>query len=77
MYPAVYTKDTCEKCGGKLVSRSDDNPESIKTRIKAYYDETTPVIEHYKKMEKIITMDGNMGIEDAEKEIFKIVDQLL
>jgi len=37
VYPAVYNKETCEKCGGKLVARSDDNAESIKTRIKAYF----------------------------------------
>src|SRR5579883_1600694 len=43
VYPASYTKEACEKCGGKLVTRSDDNPESIKTRIKAYHDETMPV----------------------------------
>jgi len=74
VYPSAYTKDTCEKCAGKLVGRTDDNPESIKTRIKAYFDETMPVIEHYKKQNKMLTMDGNMGIEDAGKEIFKILD---
>ncbi len=74
VYPAAYTKEACEKCGGKLVTRSDDNPESIKTRIKAYYDETTPVIEHYKSMGKMLTMNGDLSIEDAEKEIFKLLD---
>jgi len=77
VYPAAYTKATCEKCGGKLVPRSDDNPESIKTRISAYYAETTPVIDHYKKMNKMLTMDGNMSIDDATKEIFKLLDTQL
>lgn len=74
VYPASYTQEKCAKCGGKLVARTDDNPESIKTRIKAYYDETMPVIDHYKKENKMLTMDGNMSIEDAEKEIFKLLD---
>ena len=73
----AYKEVTCEKCGGKLIPRSDDNPESIKTRIKAYYDETTPVIDHYKKMNKMLTMNGNLSIEEATKEIFKLLDQHL
>lgn len=77
VYPAAYAKDTCEKCGGKLVNRSDDNPESIKTRIKAYYDETMPVIDHYKKLNKMLTMNGDMDIEGATKEIFKLLDPRL
>jgi adenylate kinase len=74
VYPAMYDKDTCEKCGGKLVTRSDDNPESIMTRIKAYNEETMPVIERYKAAGKLITMNGNLSIPDAEKEIFKVMD---
>jgi adenylate kinase len=77
VYPSAYTKDKCEKCDGKLVARSDDNPESIKTRIRAYYDETTPVIEHYKKHGKMLVMNGNLNIEDATKEIFKLLDERL
>lgn len=74
VYPAAYTKETCEKCGGKLVMRTDDNPESIKTRIKAYYDETMPVIDHYKEMDRMLAMNGDLSIPDAEKEIFKLLD---
>jgi adenylate kinase len=77
VYPATYTKVTCEKCGGKLIARTDDNPESIKNRIKAYYDETTPVIDHYKNQNKLLTMNGNLNIEDATKEIFKLLDRHL
>jgi len=75
VYPASYTGDQCEKCGGKLVTRSDDNPESIKTRIHAYYNETIPVIAKYRKEGKMITMNGNLSIEDAQQEIFKIIDK--
>jgi len=77
VYPADYTKESCEKCDGKLVARSDDNPESIKTRIEAYKNETMPVIEHYKQMGKMLIMDGNVSIEDATQEIFKLLDEHL
>ena len=77
IYPAAYTKDTCEKCGRKLVTRNDDNPESIKTRIAAFFQETIPVIERYNKKNLMITMNGNQSIEDAASETLQIIDKLL
>jgi adenylate kinase len=38
---------TCEKCGGRLVRRKDDEPEAIRNRMRAYREQTTPVIEWY------------------------------
>ncbi|HLG25707.1 MAG TPA: nucleoside monophosphate kinase [Candidatus Gracilibacteria bacterium] len=75
VYPADYAKDKCQKCGGELVTRSDDNPESIKTRIKAYFDETMPVIERYKKENKMIVLDGKPVIPEVVKVIFEIVEK--
>jgi adenylate kinase len=40
---------TCEKCGGKLVRRKDDEPEAIRSRMRAYHEQTEPVIEWYER----------------------------
>jgi adenylate kinase len=77
VYPAVYKKDTCEKCGGKLITRTDDNPESIRTRVKAYFDETMPVIDRYKAAGRMIVMNGDLSMEDASVEILKVIDREL
>jgi adenylate kinase len=77
VYPADYIKETCEKCGGKLVTRSDDNPESIKTRIHAFNEETLPVIEKYRKEELMITMNGDQSIDKAATEILEVVAKIL
>lgn len=77
VYPAVYTKTTCEKCGGELGTRSDDNPESIKTRLKAYFDETLPVIEHYKKEQKMITINGEQSIEEVNQAANQVLEKIL
>jgi adenylate kinase len=37
----------CEKCGGKLVRRKDDEPEAIRARMRAYREQTAPVVEWY------------------------------
>ncbi len=69
-----YTKETCENCGGKLITRSDDNPESIKNRFKAFNEETMPVIEDYKNRKLMIEVDGTKSVEEVSQELFKKLD---
>lgn len=75
VYPADYNADTCEKCGGELITRSDDTPDSIKTRINAFKTETVPVIEHFKKNNNLIVMDGTPPIPEAREILFKILEE--
>jgi adenylate kinase len=55
---------TCEKCGGKLVRRKDDEPEAIRNRLAVYRRQTAPVIDWYKdhKM-KVLTIDADAPVE--------------
>lgn len=39
---------TCDKCGGRLVRRKDDEPEAVRHRMRAYRDQTRPVIDWYR-----------------------------
>jgi adenylate kinase len=74
VYPVFYTKDNCE-CGGELITRSDDTPDSIKTRLQAFREETIPAIELYQDI--LITIDGEPSIEEVEKEAFKVLDTVM
>lgn len=38
----------CDKCGGRLVRRKDDEPAAIRNRMRAYREQTAPVIEWYR-----------------------------
>jgi adenylate kinase len=40
--------ETCQKCGGKLVRRKDDEPEAVRNRLVAYKKQTAPVIDWYR-----------------------------
>lgn len=75
VYPAVYEGEKCEKCGGELVTRADDNAEAIETRIDAFMDETVPAIEMYK--DKLIKIDGEPTIEEVEKLAYEALDPIL
>jgi adenylate kinase len=76
VYPSSYENENCE-CGGKLITRTDDNPESIKTRLDAYENETIPVINKYKEEEKMIDINGEQNIELVTEETFKKLDEKL
>lgn len=39
----------CDKCGGKVVVRADDQPEAIKNRFKVYEELTAPVVDYYRE----------------------------
>ena len=70
VYPAFYKDEECAKCGGVLMTRQDDsNLDSIKQRLKNYQDETTPAIEHFYSIDRLIEVDGEQSIPDVTEEM--------
>ena len=63
----------CDKCGGEVYQRADDNEESMNTRIKTYFEVTAPVIEYYNKKGVLKTVDSGKGTEETFKEIENIL----
>jgi adenylate kinase len=48
----------CDRCGGELYQRDDDNEETIKKRLKVYFGETAPLIDYYRQSDKLLEIDG-------------------
>jgi len=65
--------EKCDVCGTKLIQRDDDKEEVVRERYKVYKKNTEPVIEYYRKNNKIITIDGAQNVEDVTKELFNIL----
>lgn len=63
---------TCEKCGGKLVRRKDDEPEAIRNRLEVYRRQTAPVIDWYDdhKM-KVLRIDADAPVETVTSRALK------
>lgn len=59
----------CDKCGGELYQRDDDNEETVTKRIEVYLDQTAPLIEYYNKQDKLVTIDGDKEINKVFKDI--------
>ena len=60
----------CDKCGGELYQREDDNEEAIKKRLSIYHNETEPILKRYKdKVKKVDATDNPKAIFARVKEI--------
>jgi adenylate kinase len=59
----------CDKEGGKLLQRADDNEETIRQRLVAYEKQTSPLIEYYRKKNLLCDFDGNRDPEPIAQEI--------
>ena len=64
----------CDNCGSvAFTRRPDDNAETMKTRLLAYYKETSPLIGYYYANGSLASIDGMAAIADVGAEIDKIL----
>ncbi len=57
----------CDKDGGKLLRRADDNEATIRQRLEAYHKQTSPLIEYYRSQGVLLALDGNKEPEAIAK----------
>ena len=63
----------CDKCGGQLYQRADDQEETIKNRIKVYNNEVSSLINYYKAKDKLITVSADGQASIVLNKIIEIV----
>ncbi len=59
----------CDACGGALVIRKDDTPETVRSRLVVYHSETEPLKDFYSKLGKLRLVEGNQPIDKATRDI--------
>jgi adenylate kinase len=59
----------CDRCGGELYQRDDDNEETIKKRLKVYFAETSPLIDYYDRAGKLLEIDGEGSTDEVNRRI--------
>ncbi|WP_026859088.1 adenylate kinase [Jeotgalicoccus psychrophilus] len=67
------TEGICDLDGGKLYQREDDNPETVQNRLEVNIKQTAPLLDFYKGLGVLATVDGSKDIE----EVFEEVDEIL
>ena len=64
----------CDKCGSELVQRKDDQPETVRERLKVYHTQTEPLKDYYAKTGKLCTVTGDEGAEKTTQQILKALE---
>lgn len=65
--PAV--EGVCDRCGGKLVQREDDKPETIAARLDVYEKQTRPILAHYQGRVYTVQVDGAQPVDEVTRAI--------
>ncbi len=68
-------ENQCE-CGGELFQRDDDKPEAIKTRFRAFKDNTKQLMDELDKKGILIKVDGERPIDEIQKDLVNIVGKV-
>ena len=63
------TESICDKCGGRLYQRNDDNITSFKNRYDLYIEKTKPLLDYYAKKGILYVINGNNSVEEVSKKI--------
>ena len=65
----------CDKCGGELYQRSDDNAATIENRLKVYHDQTAPLKAYYGKKGLVSEIAGVGDIDGITRKIMQALDK--
>ena len=61
----------CDRCGGELVTRKDDEPATVRDRLKAYHEQTEPLVAFYRERGKLVEIPDQGSIEATNALILK------
>jgi len=63
------TAGRCDRCDCELYQRLDDTKETVRKRLSVFLAETAPLLEHYDSQNRLIRINGNLGIDGVADEI--------
>ncbi|KMZ52857.1 adenylate kinase [Dorea sp. D27] len=72
-YAPTKKDGICDTCGGDLILRDDDKPETVEKRLGVYHEQTQPLIDYYTNAGILKTVDGTVDIEDVFRAIVEIL----
>lgn len=75
VYFSPSSKEDCEKCGGKLVQRPDDQAEVVQERLRVYNAQTKPLIAYYQNKGTFHSVDGTKSPDAVYQELLKLIKE--
>lgn len=73
-YKQPKAEGVCDRCGDTLVQRKDDQPETVRDRLKVYHDQTEPLKDYYQACGKLVIVEGQEEVADTTRLTLAAVD---
>jgi len=65
----------CDICAGDVIQREDDTEAAIKRRLDVYEEQTAPLIDRYRKLDKLAAVRGNGTMDAVTARLIAVIDQ--
>lgn len=74
LYKKPKQEGICDACGGELVQRKDDAPETVQARLVEYHEMTEPLKDFYSKLGKLRIVEGQEEVADTTRLVFAALE---
>jgi adenylate kinase len=71
-YNPPKTEGACDKCEGTLIQRADDNPETVRERLRIYHEQSEPLKGFYERLGRLRTVVGTGTVEEITGRVMEI-----
>jgi adenylate kinase len=69
--------DRCDRCGGELYQRPDDTSETVRNRLNVYFEQTAPLVDHYRAQGVLDEVNGGQPIAEVRQAMLDAVRRRL
>lgn len=73
-YKKPAKEGICDACGGELIQRKDDAPETVQARLVEYHEMTEPLKDFYDKLGKLVIVEGQEEVADTTALVFAALE---
>lgn len=73
-YKKPQVDGVCDACGGELIQRKDDAPETVQARLVEYHQMTEPLKDFYQNLGKLVIVEGQEEVADTTALVFKALE---
>jgi len=75
VYAPTKVEGICDACGGELILRDDDKPETVQKRLSVYHEQTQPLIDFYNNKKILVEVDGTQEMNEVFDAIVRILGE--
>lgn len=73
-YKPPKQEGICDSCGGALIQRKDDHPDTVLERLRVYHEQTEPLKEYYSAQGKVTVVYGQEEVKDTSALVLKALE---